>query len=883
MLCPNCKSMLKDDTKTCQYCGIDIAKFNQALEKRIEDKKNNVNVNINNTKNERDVLSQEYDYISKINKQDERTDRAKRDANTKKAKHIIPFVIVGIILIASFLFIYWKRTIITWDIEYGDFKYSEVTDSILRYKVSINKGELKDVTFTSECGVVLFYEGEVMWNLKGVSGDCELVAHLNRAKSRKVVKVLPSEVPSTSAIYERYNGFEDLEDIDNDGINNSGEVELLTNKYMYDTDLDGISDYDEVNKYHTDPNNRDTDDDMLDDYNEILLNTDPNNFSSSGGSAKDGFKRRTFNINKENLMVTIEGMGNIASTKLNILTDNRLSAKPGLINKIYNISGDSGAEGSVTFMIDYSEFDLEKYSINEDNLGVFLYYPTYNGFDVIESTVNKVGKMITAEKVPYGYYVIGDTTKVDLIPKKNILFIIDNSWSLYDNSQYKEITNIDYKSGLYKYSELPGYDTSFNRINKVVDYSKKLLEYDYNIAIAEFRNDYKRVNDFTTDIDNITVAAESMKKKFNTNAEGRNISAALMEGLNEFENVEGEKYIVLITGGDDSTLQNSYKRIISTALNKGIRICSIGFEEGSSSKGLESISKNTFCNFYSTVKSDNLDFSLDKIIYEIKDGLLNFESGDALLVSSSDFMVTRDNLKMANYISTKYMNGHSYGIHSFIRDYYNGNIDLTNTYFNDRPLLYSYSFKTNALKYALGHNVFDEEIPIDFRKLENGKLNVNSNYKVKIEESGLYDISNIDYKKNNVGITSCESLLLNDDKLKSITRDEAWLIERFNNNDMTFDSTSGSIDFINALNNEFNDNKIVLLGFNTEEGFNVVNGVSVSVLVNNGNIYYIGVYDTNYLNEIRYLKVICNGDNMCKTMKNEYYNTEDEVVYIKYK
>ena len=44
-----------------------------------------------------------------------------------------------------------------------------------------------------------------------------------------------------------------------------------------DTDDDGLNDGEEVNVYGTDPNDDDTDDDTFSDYDEIIAGTDPQN------------------------------------------------------------------------------------------------------------------------------------------------------------------------------------------------------------------------------------------------------------------------------------------------------------------------------------------------------------------------------------------------------------------------------------------------------------------------------------------------------------------------------------------------------------------------------------------------------------------------------
>src|SRR5208283_3442729 len=78
-------------------------------------------------------------------------------------------------------------------------------------------------------------------------------------------------------------------DPDHDGLTNAEEKELGTDPHNPDTDGDGISDGDEVLKYHTDPLKVDTDGDGLSDYDEIFkYHTDPLKFDTDGGGVGDG-------------------------------------------------------------------------------------------------------------------------------------------------------------------------------------------------------------------------------------------------------------------------------------------------------------------------------------------------------------------------------------------------------------------------------------------------------------------------------------------------------------------------------------------------------------------------------------------------------------------
>jgi outer membrane protein OmpA-like peptidoglycan-associated protein len=79
------------------------------------------------------------------------------------------------------------------------------------------------------------------------------------------------------------------DDWDKDGLSNDYERTIGTDPHKADTDGDGLTDGDEVLKYHTNPLKKDTDADGLTDYEEIMTyHTDPNNPDSDGDGLSDG-------------------------------------------------------------------------------------------------------------------------------------------------------------------------------------------------------------------------------------------------------------------------------------------------------------------------------------------------------------------------------------------------------------------------------------------------------------------------------------------------------------------------------------------------------------------------------------------------------------------
>ncbi len=95
------------------------------------------------------------------------------------------------------------------------------------------------------------------------------------------------EDPAGDPDKDGFSGLHDY-DSDNDGINDSIEYEFGTNPAQKDTDYDELDDYEEIYTYFTDPLKSDTDDDGLTDSEELSIGTDPLDADTDNDGWKDG-------------------------------------------------------------------------------------------------------------------------------------------------------------------------------------------------------------------------------------------------------------------------------------------------------------------------------------------------------------------------------------------------------------------------------------------------------------------------------------------------------------------------------------------------------------------------------------------------------------------
>lgn len=417
--------------------------------------------------------------------------------------------------------------------------------------------------------------------------------------------------------------------------------------------------------------------------------------------------------------------------------------------------------------------------------------------------------------------------------------------------------------------------------------------------------------------------------------EGTNIQNALINSMREFEQKDGNKYIVILTDGQDPYLKSQTSKIIENAVSNDFKICSIGFKGGSNNIELANISNSTGCKFYSSSNVNGLTELFENLETELNQNLVDVDDDnktDGMLLADSGFIVNRDGFSFSNYGTNLSTGGHCYGMATFAELYYKKQLpmqlgsksvkdsksyayDLTHTYFQGYNNLYDYKLKTNELKYSFGFDLFDEDTPSDFRIVQDGMLSYHSKYKKEIEKTGIYEYgkeqnSNLSkdqqLKKYGVTYDSYMDILLNEDKMQksSVVKNDdkqmfnaiyasfikqnavtnyssgsdfiLWLRNVLGSESTDYKGANG---FINILISRLNDKDAPVIISDFSGGLHAINAISLVQDVENPNYYYIGVYDNNYPGEKRYVDIECN-EKTCVTKANHYYKGSGQPIRI---
>jgi len=544
--------------------------------------------------------------------------------------------------------------------------------------------------------------------------------------------------------------------------------------------------------------------------------------------------------------------------------------------------------------------DLAKEGLNEDNLTVYYFNETTKVLEPINTTVDKENKIITVTLNHFSMYVVGDNNIVLTNNESEIMFVIDNSVSMYSEEQMIAAGYNDSTGAI-------GNDTEFKRLtltNKLID----MFTGNYKFGVAEFSGDYVNLIEFSTEHQSVKTAVNGMENNWKSNGSGTNIVSALNKGIEEFDINQNNHYLILLTDGKNTSgsLSSNKSSIISKAQEKNIKICVIGLGNNIDSKVLNEIAETTGCDFYNATDSKALDEIYSLVGADINYNYVDTDNDnkvDGMIIANSGFITSKDGFSFANYGSVKSEQGHCYGMATFAMLYYTNQLpeslgyahkwnvfkryeesngyNLKNTYFESGESLYEYKIQN---EYLLSY-LLSSEKPDDYRdRVENGVWLIKKEYYDKLEEIGA-KIEIVEYTGKSSEITKKQiaKLDIDNEKFKEIiSKDDRELLNaiyRLFILQIDDKRTSFNTDPDKAFEElETNLNNGVPIVLNV--GNHAVNATRLIQDINNPNKFKIEIYDNNYPGEIRYIeltrsKMSFRITNALGSLTNEYqYSTK---------
>lgn len=720
--CGGCGASVDINAKFCGNCGMI---FDNQIQYPVQQDDANIMSSLTKIKNKLGTLKP---YVVKY-----------------KVQLIATFAVIVVALISWICFQkFYDFTKLSWVESYGDYGINTVSGGELTLKVEAYDKEeslITDIKYSTDGGEVTSEGTVVMWTLPNKEGTYKITAEAPSGKKiTKEVKVI-SPIEETIAggmIIPEVETKEDT-DSDGDGLTDLQEKELGTDPLKADTDHDGLIDSIEVNETKTDPLKADTDGDLLLDGVEVELGLDPLKSDSKGDEIKDSERELKYQANKNNVTLKVSGKGNLSITSIDEYKNTTFSKTAG----IYPIVYDLYTEGTLTdaeLTIKYDETELEKYGITEDSLQLYYFDEDTKKLNKVDSKIDKEKNTITAKLIYLAQYVLADSDVVITESETQLMFVIDNSVSMYSESQMSA-------AGYTSSTGAVGNDVNFKRLtltNKLID----MFTGNYQFGVAEFAGNYVNLKKFTNEKKNVKEAVNKMESSWKVNLNGTNIITALNSGIAEFTQDENKHYLVLLTDGKNTEgYLSSYKEsIVTKAKEKNIKICVIGLGSNVDVNDLNEIAEATGCDYYHASDSSALDE-----IYALMGADINYnlvdtdgdEKVDSTIVNDSGFITTRDGFSFKNFVTSENEGGHCYGMATFAMLYYLDKLPATLDDVDEYGLFFRGLswFHKEAKGYDLKDTYFFDKT---------GSKNTSSLYEYKFTNEGLnlFFYSPSDYQAN---------------------------------------------------------------------------------------------------------------------------------------
>lgn len=452
-------------------------------------------------------------------------------------------------------------------------------------------------------------------------------------------------------------------DTDNDGVLNGKETAINTSLDDKDTDGDGLSDGDELD-FKTDPLISDTDGDGILDGYELFSGLDPLKTSTDG---KTSDKERTFTITRKmnEATLTVTGNANVNASLISQLDLVGFSSNSGVLSSAYQIYTEYQFDSAeISFQVNFDK--LKSKGIANSELAVFRFDSATKQYTELESTTDAKSGTVTASISQSGTYVLGRKNTITETGTTRILFLIDNSGSMYPKEMVAESqeSDVDFKRLDFAESLIKKFDSS------------------YEIGISKFTAQYTSLVDFTTDRDKLTNALESIRNG-SEYFSGTYIEDSLESGMAAF-NAEDGKYtniIVLLTDGestDPSPL--SADTLVSLAEDDNIVVLTVGLGHDIDRDLLSEIADGTGGKYYSASDADALDNVYQQIVttlnYELVESTGDAGTGTGYMLFNTGFLPQTNGFSFNN-LRVSGGDSLTYGMAVFARDYYTGKLHLT--------------------------------------------------------------------------------------------------------------------------------------------------------------------------------------------------------------
>ncbi|MDR0991703.1 MAG: VWA domain-containing protein, partial [Ruminococcus sp.] len=534
---------------------------------------------------------------------------------------------------------------------------------------------------------------------------------------------------------------------------------------LVDSDNDGLSDHFEIDRGFA-PALADTDGDGMPDGAEFLAGTDPRE-AMTDGTTKDSLRDYNYNIAIDEASVSIDGSWLIYETDFDIYPIS-FTNRPGVISGVYELVLPKGIT-SANISFDLSKVNTEKWGAGMTP-AIYAYNPADGSFTKQDSA--DVGGTLSAA-VGSGVYFVAADSVITAEAGLNIMFVIDNSGSMYS-------------SELVDGSEEN--DLEFRRLDFAEDLIERMGD-TANFGVGKFTLSYKLLSEISDNDQSAYDALESIRNG-QESWDGTEISQSIISAVSRFEDYPTDRnFIIVITDGLPTNYNRDNEiRAIEICKENNISIITIGLGKKIDSEFLSEAAENTGGVYYQAVNNSSFESITEKIAEflsadryskapEMPDNAENesVAAVDVIMLADSGFDISEDGLRFPDIATADDPYGSDLGVALINKYYYAGILPLTAPSYNanDRTTVRAYDLSENAFFTDGKANLSEYEMP---SVIEYGKY-------AAIKEK--WDFNNIE---NSVAPLSKASLAAAKEELFS-----------FENRPYSYDGSSSSPAFLRAI------------------------------------------------------------------------------------
>lgn len=670
------------------------------------------------------------------------------------------------------------------------------------------------------------------------------------------------------------------------GLSIGEKLDLGLSYFLIDSDNDGLSDLYEINVTKTNPVKADSDVDAVKDGLEVLIGFDPLN-KMSDGSTEDG-KRVTERVITSGIAaVTINDKATSLGAYFDRLDNNSIKGRLGIIGDVYEFYSDSVISGTtITFTLtsDY----IKQRNLCFQNLSVTRFDSEAKAFIPLESRLDAENYTVTADVTENGVYALSDGNIISQPFETRIIFLIDNSGSMYPEEM---CTNSEEN------------DVEFKRVDFAIDFIENFKAENIKFGVSKFTATYNALCPVTENKKDVIAGIERIKTE-SEHFNGTEIAGSIISLAKEIPSGENSKnYVILITDGMSSSISEKKEQEVDRLCNeKNITVFTVGLGKEVNAEYLRNIADRTNGSYFQAANAEALDGIYAKIQdYMSYNTVVITDSSDsgeaetapveknAYILADCGFNVAKDCIPYKAFSMSEDTKNSYFGIAEFVKRYYTGTLESTAPKYMTRSGEMIDSYDISSVPTLLdkkadlkgiridGLDVYEKFNGLsdkwDFRKTgDDGVLRLSTSALAVVSEMGL-SVTELPYDGEGIkqgGFASFVSkITFNEMKPFSIYEDiyigkgyrgdSAGFFDMINYYEhihdsgmvQVYDFASNGKEAMEILADRMSQGEPVVLSF----GDKAVNAVRLLKEADDPLKYVIEVYDSDYPGEIKRIKL----------------------------